>query len=242
MDDITISDINKDDITISDINKDDIIGGSNTTWGVLEQSDSDSEEESKPALSDIKFQNPLNNFILSEEKKEEFKKDFTDITYNNNHLDEIVKILITKYDAAPKSRKLSPTKFKIVMQIFSKEKHEDIACINLQNLEKELFEIVANNYNITEILDRYPKEKNGIDYNWFSNNIKEIHVIEKNNKNLKEVKDKSEQKKYKEKDSRKFNKYIEHFIKYYKQAKNFNGLSIYKYNKEYNLIIYLNKQ
>ena len=59
-----------DDITISDINKDDIIGGAFTVF----EEESDSEEESKSALSDIKIRNPLDNFILSEKKKKNLKK------------------------------------------------------------------------------------------------------------------------------------------------------------------------
>jgi hypothetical protein len=266
MNDITISDINKDDITISDINKDDIIGGSNTKWVVLVQDESESESgsdgkdgveitEKQKNEAATKFQkifkgfririrNYLLKFNLSEEKKEEFERNFPDHSYNNSHIDDIVKILITNYDAVPKLYKRSQTEFRIIMEIFNKKDHVDIACIKLEKLEIELFEIIANNYNITDILDRSlkeKKEKNGIDYNWFSNNIKEIHVIKNNLSDLNKASSNALKKEYKEKDSRKFNKYIEHFIKYYKQDDNFNGLSIYKNYKEYNLIIYLKK-
>lgn len=187
-----------------------------------------------------KIKGAFDKFIYDSEL---FEKHFPDEPYNRSENDEMIKILITQYNGIPKDKKLSNDKFRIVFNIY--KGHEDVACIDLNTLETQLFEIVANNYNITEILGKentYPYEQNGIDYRWYPKNVKEIYVIKDTYANLKEVQRGNKQIPYIEKDARKFNKHIGTFIKYYKQDPEFIGFSIYEYDSKYHLIIYLKKQ
>jgi hypothetical protein len=182
-----------------------------------------------------------------------FEKHFPDMPYRLTESDDMIKILITQYNGIPKNKTLPNPKFRIVFNIHQKEDDEDVACIYLNTLETQLFEIVANNYNITEILGKgntypyeqkgntYPYEQNGIDYRWYPKNVKEIYVIKNTCDNLKEAQIGNKQIPYIEKDARKFNKHIGTFIKYYKQDPKFIGFSIYEYDSKYHLIIYLKK-
>ena len=228
MDDITISDINKDDITISDINKDDIIGGTRNRFADLESDDESDDEE-----------NLLKN-RFDKSSYDNFERDYKDIkSPNDKKINELVKVLITEYNAKPiiYNEKNFDKKFTIKVGPDSWNL-KDVACIDLKDIETKLFEILCNNYYITDILDtRYPREKNGIDYKWNQSNVKEISVIETKQEKQKEQEEKKIE--YIEKDSRKFNKYITNFIKYYKQDDSFKKLSFYKSNRKYHLLIFL---
>ena len=208
MDDITISDINKDDITISDINKDDIIGGTKNIFAMLNTNDSKDDSDDEINDTKVSYKKKLLKNKFDKSSYDNFERDYKDIkSPNDKKINELVKVLITEYNAEP-------------------------IIYNKKNFDKKFtIKVGPDGWNLN------PREKNGIDYKWNQSNVKEISVI----KTKQEKQKKQEEKKieYIEKDSRKFNKYITNFIKYYKQDDSFKKLSFYKSNRKYHLLIYL---